>query len=143
MLPGDLGSQAILFQYNLKDILRYLVGVGYFVLLTYTSGKTVGKRAMNIRVINADGTLKLSLLNVIFRETVGRFLCSVTIGIGYIMAGIDHDKRGLHDRICDTRVIYEKEIVVKYIRKEVRGRQPADYDRTMVPEEVRNEIENQ
>jgi uncharacterized RDD family membrane protein YckC len=25
--------------------------------------------------------------------------------IGYIMAGFDDEKRTLHDRICDTRVI--------------------------------------
>jgi uncharacterized RDD family membrane protein YckC len=27
------------------------------------------------------------------------------LGIGYIMAGFDSEKRGLHDLICETRVI--------------------------------------
>jgi len=30
----------------------------------------------------------------------------LTMGIGYIMAGLDTQKRALHDRICDTRVIH-------------------------------------
>ncbi len=28
--------------------------------------------------------------------------------IGFIIAGFDDQKRSLHDRICDTRVIYVK-----------------------------------
>jgi uncharacterized RDD family membrane protein YckC len=28
--------------------------------------------------------------------------------IGYIMAGFDPEKRALHDRICETRVIYSR-----------------------------------
>jgi uncharacterized RDD family membrane protein YckC len=29
----------------------------------------------------------------------------MTAGIGYIMAGFDSERRGLHDLICDTRVV--------------------------------------
>jgi uncharacterized RDD family membrane protein YckC len=29
----------------------------------------------------------------------------MTLTIGYIMAAFDSQKRALHDRICDTRVI--------------------------------------
>jgi hypothetical protein len=32
-------------------------------------------------------------------------LSSLTLAIGYIMAAFDDEKRSLHDRICDTRVI--------------------------------------
>ena len=32
--------------------------------------------------------------------------------IGYIIAGVDREKRGLHDILCDTRVIYAKKIKV-------------------------------
>lgn len=128
LLPFGLGTAQILFTYTLKDILCYLAGAGYFVGFTYAAGKTPGKKAMNLRVINADGSVELSLLNVIFRETVGRFLCSATFGIGYLIAAVDGNKRGLHDRLCDTCVIYEKTIVVKYIRKEIQGRPAAEYD---------------
>lgn len=53
---------------------------------------------------------KLTLFNVVYRETVGRFLCSLPVNIGYIVAGIDSEKRGFHDLLCDTRVVYQKKI---------------------------------
>lgn len=133
VLPESIGTEPILFQYTLSGILTYCVKVGYFILLTYTTGKTLGKRAMNLRVINADGTLKLNLVNVIFRETIGRFLAAI-MNLGYLMIGIDSDKRGLHDRLCDTLVIYEKEIVVHQIRKEVAARPVAEYEKNLSSE---------
>ena len=66
---------------------------------------------MNLRVVSADGQ-KLTILNVVYRETIGRFLCSLSVGIGYIIAGVDREKRGLHDILCDTRVIYAKRVKV-------------------------------
>lgn len=114
-------SENILFHYTLKDILLYVLQVLYFVLCTYYTGTTLGKRALNIRVVSADGEDKLSLLNVIYRETIGRFLCGMTVGIGYIMAGIDQEKRGLHDMLCDTRVVYLKKIKVKTVCQPTEG----------------------
>ena len=101
----------ILFNYTLKDILLYGFQVLYFILCTYLTGTTLGKRAMNLRVVSADGQ-KLTILNVVYRETIGRFLCSLSVGIGYIIAGVDREKRGLHDILCDTRVIYAKRVKV-------------------------------
>ena len=101
----------ILFHYTLKDILLYGFQVLYFILCTYLTGTTLGKRAMNLRVVSADGQ-KLTILNVVYRETIGRFLCNLSVGIGYIIAGVDREKRGLHDILCDTRVIYAKRVKV-------------------------------
>lgn len=101
----------ILFHYTLKDILLYGFQVLYFILCTYLTGTTLGKRAMNLRVVSADGQ-KLTILNVVYRETIGRFLCGLSVGIGYIIAGVDREKRGLHDILCDTRVIYAKRVKV-------------------------------
>jgi len=102
----------ILFHYTLKDIVLYVFQVIYFILFTYLAGTTPGKWLMNLRVVGADRHEKLSLTDVLYRETIGRFLCSLTIGIGYILAGVDKEKRGLHDILCDTRVVYEKKVKV-------------------------------
>jgi uncharacterized RDD family membrane protein YckC len=32
-------------------------------------------------------------------------LSAILLGIGYLMIAFDDEKRALHDRICDTRVI--------------------------------------
>ena len=102
----------LLFRYTLRDIILYVFQVLYFILLTYGTGTTPGKRLLNLRVVNADLSPELTLINVVYRETVGRFLCGLSVGIGYIMAGVDREKRGLHDMICDTRVVYAKKIKV-------------------------------
>nr|WP_317379021.1 RDD family protein [uncultured Faecalimonas sp.] len=114
VFPTDFLEKGVLFSYTIKDIYLYLGGVLYYILLTYYTGTTPGKRLMNLRVVQEDGQ-KLTLFNVIYRETIGRFLCSFFWGIGYIMAGIDGQKRGLHDMICGTRVIYEKRVKVTVV----------------------------
>jgi len=40
--------------------------------------------------------------------TLQHFISGITLGIGYIMAAFDSQKRALHDRICETRVIYAR-----------------------------------
>ena len=64
---------------------------------------TLGKMACGLRVVTSDGG------KVSYGRSLGRHfakhLSSFTLLIGYIMAGFDDEKRALHDRICDTRVI--------------------------------------
>ena len=117
---GTILSENILFQYTLKDIILYVFQVLYFILCTYYTGTTLGKRALNLRVVRADGEEKPDLSSIVYRETVGRFLCSMTIGIGYIMAGLDGKKQGLHDMLADTRVVYLKKIKGKTIVQPVQ-----------------------
>ena len=81
---------------------------------------------MNLRVVSAENGGELKLLDVVYRETIGRFLCSLSVGIGYMVAGWDGQKRGFHDMLCDTRVIYAKRIKVYPV---YQAPQPAPEDR--------------
>ena len=112
MISGTILGGNVLFHYSLKDIVLYIFKVMYFILLTWCTGTTVGKRLMNLRVVPADRSQKLSFVDVLYRETVGRFLCGISIWIGYIVIGVDKEKRGFHDMLCDTRVVYEKKVKV-------------------------------
>jgi Predicted membrane protein/domain len=102
--PDNFLTGALLFRFSLLDILLYLAASAYFVILTYQTGATVGKRLMNLRVVSVNGE-PLTLLNVLYRETIGRYLSSLLF-VGYILVGVNNEKRGLHDMICDTKVIY-------------------------------------
>lgn len=115
-LAGTILGGNLIFHYTLKDIVIYIVYVSYFILFTYFTGTTIGKRVMNLRVVNKDGSEKLTLLNVIYRETIGRFLCKMTVGIGYLLVGFHPQKSGIHDLLCDTKVIYAKTVKV-YMRR--------------------------
>lgn len=111
LVEGTVFEGNILFQYTLKDIVLYAAQIVYFVLFTYCTGTTPGKRLLSLRVCSADGG-ELTFLDVLYREVIGRFLCGLFLGIGYIVAGIDKQKRGIHDMLSDTRVIYGKKIKV-------------------------------
>lgn len=102
---GNFLYQPILFQFTPWDIFLYLLGRTYYVLLTYGTGATFGKKLFSLRVVSADGE-KLRLFDVLYRETLGKYLSGVFLGIGYLMAGADREKRALHDMLCDTRVVY-------------------------------------
>lgn len=103
-------TNPLLFQYSLWDVLMYLLGALYFVLLTYYTGTTLGKRLFRIKVISVGQEGKLTFQDVLYRETIGRFLSSAVIYIGYLIIGADGEKKGLHDILCDTRVVYVKPV---------------------------------
>ncbi len=84
-------------------LLSMIVGMLYETFFVGRYGATPGKMICHLKVIRSDGS-KLT-----YGRALGRYfakaLNSFTLLIGYIIAGIDEEKRALHDRICDTRVI--------------------------------------
>ena len=84
-------------------IVQYIIQFGYEVFFIGKFGATPGKMALKIKVINADGS-KVSYLKALGR-LFAYFLSGIILGIGLIMAAFDDEKRALHDRICNTRVI--------------------------------------
>ncbi|MEY8366717.1 RDD family protein [Anaerovoracaceae bacterium 41-7] len=120
LLENNPLDSSFLFQYSFRDGILYAAGAVYFVLCTYYAGATLGKKALNLKVVSADAE-KLSFVDVLYRETIGRFLSSFILGIGYILVGITNEKKGLHDILCDTRVVYEKKIPT-YINGDINKR---------------------
>lgn len=94
---GLVGLQAILF------LLQIVVAVVYETVFVGRFGATPGKLALNLRIVMTGGR------RVTYGRACGRYfatiLSSMTLLIGYIIAAFDSEKRALHDRICDTRVI--------------------------------------
>jgi len=96
------------------------VGVGFLAMICYEvlmlkyRGATLGKMACGLKVVRSDGR------SLGWGTSFGRFFMwnIVISGIPYlnmilmvvsgIMAGADDEKRALHDRVCDTRVIYKR-----------------------------------
>lgn len=106
--PDNFLVKDFIFQYSIKDIVFYLMQVAYFILMTYFTGSTLGKKLLQIRVVSAEER-KMTFFEVAFRETVGRFLSALILSIGYIMIAVDKNKRGLHDILSDTNVVYYHE----------------------------------
>ena len=94
----------LLFNYDIIDIVCYIISAAYFALFTGLTGSTLGKKAMKLQVIKEDGS-RLGFFDALYRETVGRYLTSILF-IGYIVAACDTKKRGFHDMLSGTRVVY-------------------------------------
>ena len=107
-MGGDVLSRAVLFRYSWSDIVLWAVCAGYFVLFTALAGATPGKKAMGLTVIGADGG-RPDFMTVLSRETFARYLSGVVLCIGYLLCLVDPEQGALHDRICDTRVVYAPE----------------------------------
>ena len=75
----------------------------YFILLTYFSHSTPGKMLFRLEVVTKSG--EWTFLNIVYRETVGRFLSSL-LCIGYLAVLVQGEKQGFHDMLCDTYVVY-------------------------------------
>lgn len=103
----DFGSDGTAMGSVLILLVSYVVvfglGAVYNLIFLPKYGATPGKMACGIKVVNPDGTY------ISKGKAVGRFfaeiLNSLTLGIGYLIAVFDDEKRGLHDRLCDTRVV--------------------------------------
>jgi uncharacterized RDD family membrane protein YckC len=66
-------------------------------------GATPGKMIFSMKVVRPDGR-PLSLGRA-FGRYFAKLVSTLTLCIGYLMVAFDGEKRGLHDMICDTRVV--------------------------------------
>jgi uncharacterized RDD family membrane protein YckC len=100
---GARGSEPNFAVIGLTYAINLIVQLFYYTFFVGAYGATPGKMACKIRIVNADGS------KVSYQKAMGRCLAEilsfVTCFIGYLMAAFDDEKRALHDRICDTRVI--------------------------------------
>jgi uncharacterized RDD family membrane protein YckC len=84
-------------------LLQYAIPAVYDTWFVGKYGATPGKMACNLKVVVEDGS-RLSYLRAMGRH-FAKWLSSMILAIGFIMAAFDDQKRTLHDRICETRVI--------------------------------------
>lgn len=94
------------FRFYIQNI-NNLVGVLYFVLLTYLNQATIGKKILGLKVVTLQRT-KPSFLTVIIREVVGKFVSTIVLLLGFVWILFDKDKQGWHDKIAGTIVVKSK-----------------------------------
>jgi uncharacterized RDD family membrane protein YckC len=86
-------------------LLQYAIPAAYDTWFVGKYGATPGKMACNLKIVVEDGS-RLSFLRAMGRH-FAKWLSSMILAIGFIMAAFDDQKRTLHDRICETRVVRE------------------------------------
>lgn len=95
-------------------LIALFFGLLYEVPMLRYWGATLGKMACGVKVVRSDGGSlgwgvsfgRYFMYNIVISAVpVINWILLLTTAI---MAGVDEQKRGLHDRVCDTRVIYKR-----------------------------------
>lgn len=81
-----------------------LFWVGYLLLFWTTSGRTVGKAVLGLRVVTRDGQ-RLSLGRSLLR-VAGYVLSAIVFYLGFLWAIVDARQRAWHDHLAGTYVVY-------------------------------------
>lgn len=101
--PND--SSSILIASILSILANFAFAIAMTTWFLGKFGATPGKMAFGLVVVHPDGR------SISYGRAFGRYFAEMVSGfilcIGYIMAAFDDEKRALHDRICDTRVVYK------------------------------------
>ena len=101
---GDPSGGKFLAVQLLSNLVGMVIGVAYFAGMHASSAMaTLGKMAVGIKVVRSDGQ-KISFLRGVGRY-FGLIVSSLTLCIGFAMAGFTERKRALHDMMCDTLVV--------------------------------------
>ena len=103
--PGKPPGRGFFLVWSLMMLLQIAVTASYSTFFVGKFAATPGKMACGLKVVTADGG------KVSYARALGRYFAEMlngfTLMIGYIMAAFDKEKRALHDRICNTRVIHK------------------------------------
>lgn len=86
-------------------LITLIISVLYYGLLTASKMQgTLGKKILGLKVVNEQGE------RITIGQGIGRYFAYILSGIifyiGFIMIAFG-EKKGLHDIICKTRVVYK------------------------------------
>ena len=88
----------------LSTILSLVISIYYWVFYQASSGQTLGKKVMGIKVVDMMGN-KPSTMTFFLREMIGKLVSAIILFIVYLMILWDGKKQGLHDKIAGTVVV--------------------------------------
>ena len=103
MMVSTRNPSSLLAIQGLLMLLQFAIPVAYATWFLGRFAATIGKMACGLKVVTAEGG------RVTYARALGRCLAEIIsqiiLYIGYIIAASDDEKRTLHDRICNTRVV--------------------------------------
>ncbi len=84
-------------------VVAFLVNAIYSVWMHGKYGQTLGKIATGVKVVRVNG--EPIGYGRAFGRWLATFLSTITLMIGFLLAGLRADKRALHDLVAGTRVM--------------------------------------
>lgn len=87
-------------------IMTTLLYVLYFTYFHGTTGQTIGKKILGLKVVQSTG--EPMTLGIAFLRWVGYIISGLILYLGFIWIAFDGKKQGWHDKIAGTCVIKVK-----------------------------------
>ena len=88
---------------GLIGFFTFVFAGAYSVVLHANEGQTLGKMIVKVKVERIGGQ-PLSKTRALLRW-IAALLSTALLLLGFVIAGLRHDKRGLHDLLAGTRVV--------------------------------------
>lgn len=106
VLLGIVGAIATaIFRPVVASVVQIILGLAYYSYLEGSpSGQTVGKKAMNIRVVDFNTGGPIGTTRALIRY-LGRFISGIACLLGYFWMLWDSEKQTWHDKIATTVVV--------------------------------------
>jgi uncharacterized RDD family membrane protein YckC len=100
------GIFAVIFSENAASGLNLLLSLGYYTYFEGSSGQTLGKKALGIRVIDlgAGGSIGYGRA---FIRWIGRIVSAIPLLLGYLWMLWDKEKQTWHDKFANSVVVPE------------------------------------
>ncbi len=95
-------------------IAAILITVLYYALPLTFNGQTLGKKIFGLRVLPIGEDRSLNLKEALIRETVGKAMSFIALGIGFFMILWHDDRRALHDLLSKTIVVQDAAVAERY-----------------------------
>lgn len=107
-LGGSTNSQVVAVAGAALGFMTFVVAfVGYVAVLCVflARGKSPGKALAGIRVVDKRNGSFPGFGRMLLRETLGKFVSGLFLGLGYFFAIFDRDSQAWHDKIAGTVVL--------------------------------------
>ncbi len=101
----DLESDEFALAMQLAQLPVSIVQIAYFTLMNGAYGATLGKMALGMRIVRADGT-PIGYGVALGRIVIKLVMQNCTCNLFFLSVAINNEYRGWHDQIVGTRVIY-------------------------------------
>jgi uncharacterized RDD family membrane protein YckC len=101
-----IGSLAgLIFSQALGRLINLALGLAYFTYFEGSpSGQTLGKRALNIRVVDLETGASIGTSRALIRY-VGRYISAIACLVGYFWMLWDKEKQTWHDKLAGSVVV--------------------------------------
>jgi len=101
--PGSHGISSFIW------VIAAILLIVNLLLFPLLRGQTVGKMITGLTIVNSDGT-DLRLGGILMRNVMGYLITVATLGLGFLISGINSSGRALHDFLGGTVVVRGRKV---------------------------------